>query len=203
MLLSLSHFTSLCYLCVFHTLHSNVFAGSSIFSSLQRAKEEIGDRPPSYLDTGYAIGVVLLFLSKLGPDPSLSRLLISSFTPKVSAIASTLILPSRCYSGPNEHFKALGQVACNLLTVKAVFSWLGVLTSKSCLDPSKYPKVTIPSSAVIIGSITIFIASREVIEHAKLPPPVLSGDDSEAPGMRWVGRDDPFITIEERRYPNV
>lgn len=49
----------------------------------------------------------------------------------------------------------------------------------------------------------IFIVSRQVIELAKLPPPVYSGDDSDAPGMRWVGRDDPFLTIQERRYPNV
>jgi len=144
-LLSLSHFSSLCYL-------------------LQRAKEEIGDRHPSYLDTGYAIGVVLLFI--------------------VSGIALTVVLPSRCYSGSNEHFKDIGQNACNLITVMAVFTWLGVLT-------------------VIIGSIMIFITAREVIKLSQLPPPVFSGDDSDAPGMRWVGRNDPFLTIQERRNPVV
>jgi len=144
-LLSLSHFSSLCYL-------------------LQRAKEEIGDRHPSYLDTGYAIGVVLLFL--------------------ISGIVLTIILPSRCYSGTNEHFKAIGQSACNLLTIMAAFAWLGVLT-------------------MILGSVMIFMVCREVIQLAKLPPPVFSGDDTEAPGMRWVGRNDPFLTIQERRYPNV
>jgi len=144
-LLSLSHFSSLCYL-------------------LQRSKEEISDRHPSYLDTGYAMGVVLLFI--------------------ISGIILTVELPSRCYSGPNEDFKVLGQAVCNLLTVMAVIAWLGALT-------------------MIVGSITIFIVSRKVIELAKLPPPVLSGDDSEAPGMRWVGRNDPFLTIQERHYPNV
>jgi len=141
-LLSLSHFSSLCYL-------------------LQRAKEEIGDRHPSYLDTGYAIGVVLLFV--------------------ISGIVLTIELPSRCYSGPNEHFISLGQAFCNLLTVMAVISWLGVLT-------------------MIIGSIIIFMVARQVIEFAKLPPPVFSGDDTAAPGMRWIGRSDP---IQERRYANA
>jgi hypothetical protein len=32
---------------------------------------------------------------------------------------------------------------------------------------------------------------------------VYSGDDSDAPGMRWVGRNDPFLTIQERHHPNV
>ena len=67
-LLSLSHFSSLCYLCVLHThsfLTSRAHVSLTISSSLQRAKEEITDRHPSYLDTGYAIGVVLLFISKL------------------------------------------------------------------------------------------------------------------------------------------
>lgn len=98
--------------------------------SLQRAKEEIGDRHPSYLDTGYAIGVVLLFVSKLGLNPSLSRHLITPLHFKVSGIILTVELPNRCYSGPNEHFKAIGQAACNVLTVMAVLAWLGVLTSK-------------------------------------------------------------------------
>jgi len=144
-LLSLSHFSSLCYL-------------------LQRAKEDIGDRHPSYLDTGYAIGVVLLFV--------------------ISGIVLTIELPSRCYSGPNEHFKAIGRVLCNLLTVMAVGAWLGAVT-------------------MIMGSITIFIVARKVIELAKLPPPVSSGSDAESPGMRWVDRNDPFLTIQERHYPNV
>jgi len=144
-ILSLSHFSSLCYL-------------------LQRAKEEIGDRHPSYIDTGYAIGVVLLFV--------------------ISGIALTIVLPGRCYSGPNEHFEAIGQAVCNFLTVMTALTWLGVLT-------------------MIIGTFTIFIVSLKVIMLAKLPPPVFSGDDTAAPGMRWVGRDDPFLSIQERRYPNV
>ena len=54
-----------------------------------------------------------------------------------------------------------------------------------------------------MGSIRIFIVAREVIQLAKLPPPVFSGGDAETPGMRWVDRDDPFLTIQERRHPNV
>ena len=106
----------------------------SISSSLQRAKEELGDRHPSYLDTGYAIGVVLLFVGKLGTKSFISTPVtyFNPFNPKVSGIALTAVLPSRCYSGQNEHFKAVGQAACNLLTVMTVLAWLGVLTSKSC-----------------------------------------------------------------------
>jgi len=144
-ILSLSHFSSLCYL-------------------LQRAKEEMGERHPSYLDTGYAIGVVLLFV--------------------ISGIILPIELPSRCYSGPNEHFKAIGQACCNILTVMTVCAWLGVLI-------------------MIIGSIMIFITTRKVIELAKQPPPVFARDGAEVPGMRWVDRNDPFLTIQERRYPNV
>jgi len=144
-LLSLSHFTSLCYL-------------------LQRSKEEIGDRHPSYQDTGFAIGVVMLFV--------------------ISGIILSIELPSRCYSGPNEHFKAIGQAGCNTLTVMTVCAWLGVLT-------------------MIFGSIIIFITTRKVIELAKQPPPVFAGVGTEAPGMRWVDRNDPFLTTQERRYPNV
>jgi hypothetical protein len=144
-ILSLSHFSSLCYL-------------------LQRAKEEMGERHPSYLDTGYAIGVVLLFA--------------------ISGIILPIELPSRCYSGPNEHFKAIGQACCNILTVMTVCAWLGVLI-------------------MIIGSIMIFITTRKVIELAKQPPPVFARDGAEVRGMRWVDRNDPFLTIQERRYPNV
>jgi len=141
-ILSLSHFSSLCYL-------------------LQRAKEEMGERHPSYLDTGYAIGVVLLFV--------------------VSGTILPIELPSRCYSGPNEDFKAIGQACCNILTAMTVCAWLGVLT-------------------MIVGSIMIFITARKVIELAKQPLPVFAGDGA---GMRWVDRHDPFLTIQERRYPNV
>ena len=103
--------------------------------SLQRVKEEISDRHPSYLDTGYAIGVVLLFISELGGQVLhclITYSVLPPLQPKVSGIILTIELPSRCYSGPNEHFKALGQAVCNLLTVMAVIAWLGVLTSKSC-----------------------------------------------------------------------
>jgi len=144
-LLSLSHFSSLCYL-------------------LQRAKEEMGERHPSYTDTGYAIGVVLLFV--------------------ISGIVLSIELPSRCYSGPNEHFKAVGQACCNALTAMATCAWLGVLT-------------------MIIGSIMIFTTARKVIELAKQPPPVFSAGSAESPVMRWMDRNDPFLTTQEQRYTNV
>lgn len=58
----------------------------SIILSLQRAKEEMTDRYPSYTDTGYAIGVVVLFVSKLWSKHILSSswLLNHCFTPKKS-----------------------------------------------------------------------------------------------------------------------
>jgi len=139
-LLSLSHFTSLCYL-------------------LQRAKEDISDRHPSYIDTGYAIGVALLFA--------------------ISGVVLSIELPHRCYSGPNEHLKAIGQAYCNIITAMAVCAWLGVLI-------------------VIIASFTIFLTAREAIELAKQPPPVFPD-----PVMRWLDRNDPFLTTQERRYPQV
>jgi len=143
-LLSLSHFTSLCYL-------------------LQRAKEEMSDRHPSYTDTGYAIGVVLLFI--------------------ISGIVLSVELPSRCYSGSNEHFKVIGRASCNAITAMAVCAWLGVLT-------------------VIAASVTIFLTAREAIQLSKQPPPVFP-TGAEAPIMRWLDRNDPFLTVQERRYANV
>jgi len=143
-LLALSHFASLCYL-------------------LQRAKEEMSDRHPSYLDTGYAIGVVVLFI--------------------ISGIILSIELPSRCYSGSNEHFKIIGRACCNAITAMAICAWLGVLTT-------------------IIATITIFLTACEAIELAKQPPPVLPAG-AEAPVMRWLNRNDPFLTVQERRYPNV
>jgi len=143
-ILSLSHFASLCYL-------------------LQRAKEAMDDRYPSYADTGYAIGVVLLFL--------------------ISGIVLSIQLPSRCYSGPNEHFKVIGQVCCAALTAMATCAWLGFLT-------------------MIVGSIMIFLTARKIIELAKQPPPVFAAG-VEGPVMRWLDRNDPFLTTQERCYPNV
>lgn len=100
--------------------------------SLQRAKEEMGERHPSYLDTGYAIGVVLLFVSKWSQQPLIWILLLKlTRQPKVSGIVLSIELPSRCYSGSNEHFRAVGRGVCDVLTVMAACAWLGVLTSKS------------------------------------------------------------------------
>jgi hypothetical protein len=147
-LLSLSHFCSLCYLYVLSHIAFFRVRGLIVFlnsPSLQRAKEEIGDRHPSYLDTGYAIGVVLLFVSKLKIQSFIASSLNQSLQPKVSGIILTVELPTRCYSGPNEDFKAIGQAACNLLTVMAVVAWLGVLNSKSCPGSSKYTQQKLQS----------------------------------------------------------
>jgi hypothetical protein len=122
---------------------------------------------------------------------------------KVSGIVLSVELPSRCYSGPNEHFKAVGQACCNTLTAMAASAWLGVLTSKSDLELSKDRKeINIHNPSVTIGSIMIFITARKVMELAKQPPPVFPAS-AEAPVMRWMDRNDPFLTIQERRQPNV
>ena len=49
----------------------------------------------------------------------------------------------------------------------------------------------------------IFTTARKVIELAKQPPPVFSVGNAETPDMRWMDRNDPFLTAQERRYPNV
>ena len=122
---------------------------------------------------------------------------------KVSGIVLSIELPSRCYSGPNEHFKAIGRACCNTLTAMAASAWLGVLMSKSCPGPSKEKKKKyIHNASVIIGTIMIFITARKVIKLAKQPPPVFPAS-AEAPVMRWMDRNDPFLTVQERRYPNV
>lgn len=53
-------------------------------------------------------------------------------------------------------------------------------------------------SSVIIGTAIIFIAARRAIELAKLPPPVFP-TGAEAPVMRWLDRNDPFLAVHERR----
>ena len=54
------------------------------------------------------------------------------------------------------------------------------------------------SSSVIIGTAIIFVAARRAIELAKLPPPVFPSG-AEAPVMRWLDRNDPFLAVHERR----
>jgi hypothetical protein len=97
----------------------------------------------------------------------------------ISGIALTIELPTTCYSGPNKHLEAIGRGTCNTLTAMAVSSWLACLL-------------------MIIASTIIFIAARRAIELAKLPPPVFPSG-AEAPIMRWLDRNDPFLAVHERR----
>jgi len=97
----------------------------------------------------------------------------------ISGTALTVELPSTCYSGPNKHLEAIGRGACNALTAMAVSSWLGCLL-------------------MVIATAIIFIAARRAIELAKLPPPVFPSG-AEAPVMRWLNRNDPFLAVHERR----
>jgi len=102
----------------------------------------------------------------------------------ISGLVLTIKLPDRCFSGPNnEHLKILGQGWCNALTAMAVSSWLAVLI-------------------MTIASIIIFVAARRAIELAKMPPPVFP-TGAEAPVMRWLDRNDPFLTVSERRQQYV
>ncbi|KAF9556868.1 hypothetical protein CPC08DRAFT_764936 [Agrocybe pediades] len=97
----------------------------------------------------------------------------------LSGLALTIRLPDRCFSGHNEHFKVIGQGCCNGVTAMAVNSWLGVLM-------------------MIIASIIILVAARRAIEIAKQPPPVFPAG-AHAPVMRWLDRNDPFLSVTERR----
>jgi hypothetical protein len=54
----------------------------------------------------------------------------------------------------------------------------------------------------LIATIIIFLAARRAIELAKLPPPVFP-TGTEAPVMRWLDRNDPFLTYSERRQQYV
>jgi len=101
----------------------------------------------------------------------------------ISGLVLSIKLPERCFSGHNEHFLAIGQGICNAVTAMAVCSWLAVLI-------------------MIIASIVIVVAARRAIELAKLPPPVFPSG-AEAPVMRWLDRNDPFLTVSERRQQYV
>jgi len=130
---------------------------ASLCYLIQRAKDESSD--PTLLDAAYAVGIVVLF--------------------GISGAVLTIELPSRCFSGPNEHLKTIGQGHCNAITTMAVSSWLAVLI-------------------MIVACIIIFVAARRAIELAKMPPPVFPAG-AEAPVMRWLDRNDPFLTVSERR----
>jgi len=96
---------------------------------------------------------------------------------------TTLIveLPKKCFSGQNEDYITIGRNCCNTITAMAASSWLAVLT-------------------MIVATFLTLVAARRAIEFAKLPPPV--PERAEGPEMRWLNRNDPFITAAER-YNNV
>jgi hypothetical protein len=124
---------------------------------IHRAKDETSD--PTYLDGGYSIGILILFA--------------------ISGAILTIELPSKCYSGPNEHLKLIGRGTCGAITAMAASAWLAVLI-------------------MIVATIVIFVAARRAIELAKMPPPVFPAG-AQAPVMRWLDRNDPFLTVSERR----
>ncbi|KAF8154442.1 hypothetical protein B0H34DRAFT_799226 [Crassisporium funariophilum] len=134
---------------------------ASLCYLIQRAKDDTSD--PSYIDGAYAVGVITLFA--------------------ISGVALSIELPSRCFSGPNEHFAAIGQGCCNSITAMAVMSWLAVVI-------------------MFVAAIMIFIAAYRAIELAKLPPPVFP-TGAETPVMRWLDRNDPFLAVHERNQQNV
>ncbi|KAF9524919.1 hypothetical protein CPB83DRAFT_838548 [Crepidotus variabilis] len=99
----------------------------------------------------------------------------------ISGIALTAELPKKCFSGQNEDFVVIGRNCCNTITAMAASSWLAVLI-------------------MTVASIVTLIAARRAIEFAKLPPPV--PERADGPEMRWINRNDPFMTAAER-YNNV
>ncbi|PPQ79457.1 hypothetical protein CVT25_002619 [Psilocybe cyanescens] len=101
----------------------------------------------------------------------------------ISGIILTIKLPGRCFSGHNELFKAIGQGCCNGVTAMATISWLAVLI-------------------MVIASVIILVAALRAIEVAKQPPPVFPSG-AEAPVMRWLDRNDPFLAVTERRQQYV
>jgi len=99
----------------------------------------------------------------------------------ISGTALTVELPKKCFSGKNEDFVMIGRNCCNTITAMAASSWLALLT-------------------MIVATILTLVAARRAIEFSKLPPPVPGRSDG--PEMRWLNRNDPFLTAAER-YNNV
>ncbi|CAA7270310.1 unnamed protein product [Cyclocybe aegerita] len=97
----------------------------------------------------------------------------------ISGAALTVELPNKCYNTQQEDYRLIGQAICDGITAMAASSWLAVLT-------------------MIIASILTFVAARRAIELAKLPPPVFP-EGAQAPVMRWLDRNDPFLSIRERQ----
>jgi len=95
----------------------------------------------------------------------------------LSGTILTVELPKKCFSGDNEDYISIGRNCCNTFTAMAATSWLAVLT-------------------MIVATIFTLVSARRAIEFAKLPPPV--PERAEGPEMRWLNRNDPFITAAER-----
>ena len=146
-LLSLPWYASMCYLlfltslpcvtCTYPLTRFAVLAGLCVSPSLSiildfrepKRKWVIVILPTSILVTllgWYCYSLVSLVRIAIGEVLLLNRPLSI-----VSGIILSIELPSRCYSGSNEHFKIIGRACCDAITAMAICAWLGVLTSKS------------------------------------------------------------------------
>ncbi len=86
----------------------------------------------------------------------------------------------------------------------AVSSWLAVIISMSRHEfhISVHLVILDIFFAVTVAAILTLVAARRAIDIANMPPPV-SPDQIEAPVMRWLNRNDLFLTTERynRQYP--
>ncbi|TFK36174.1 hypothetical protein BDQ12DRAFT_686962 [Crucibulum laeve] len=123
----------------------------------RRMEQRYGKYPrdPTIKDIACALGVAGLFI--------------------LSGICLTVVLPSRCYSGDNEHRALLGKLTCNLFTTMSAFSWFGTLL-------------------MLIASVTIFLDIREANELAKQPPPVFPAGANPMV-MKWLSRSDTLASV--------
>jgi len=99
----------------------------------------------------------------------------------LSGIALTVPLPAKCYFPKNADLMLIGRNWCNVITAIAVSSWLAVIT-------------------MIIASVVTYLAVRNAIELAKMPPPVLP-EHANAPVMRWLNHDEISTDQHNRHYP--
>jgi len=99
----------------------------------------------------------------------------------LSGTALTVPLPSKCYVPKNADLMLIGRSWCNVVTAMAVSSWLAVIT-------------------MIIATVCIYVAVRNALDLAKMPPPVLP-EHAEAPVMRWLNRNEISTEQHNRHYP--
>jgi hypothetical protein len=99
----------------------------------------------------------------------------------LSGIALTVPLPAKCYVPKHNDLVLIGRTWCTVMTAIAASSWLAVIT-------------------MIIATILTYVAVRNAIELAKMPPPVLP-EHAEAPVMRWLNRNEISTEQHNRHYP--